>query len=222
MTTDAPAPAPDSAWAMSSQQATAALAQKTAEYQAAQATAMGSVPPPPPGVPATSPEQARALLAARGADPQWRDKLLTGSAEQVREFQELTALAASGDLAPDHLIETVDAVSGDPNTLRRSHYEAAFDGLREGGMNQIKEDFLRRLDRGEAAIDWTQGDGLMAKQRADRLMQSPELRAKYLSKSNPRLTALLNNLWGIYALAPKDGRPISAAGRELQSELEEL
>ena len=52
------APAPGTPWAMTPEQATAALAQKTAEYQAAQATAAGAVAPPPPGVQPTTPAQA--------------------------------------------------------------------------------------------------------------------------------------------------------------------
>ena len=59
---------------MTPEQATAALAQKTAEYKAAQATAAGAVPPPPPGRPATTPAQAAARLAQLKADPHWRAK----------------------------------------------------------------------------------------------------------------------------------------------------
>jgi hypothetical protein len=95
--TDAPAPAPAapaSPWEMNAAQATAALAQKTAEYRAAEATTMGSVPPPPPGVQASTPGQAAARLAQLKADPAFRSRVLTGSPAQVAEFQNLVALAA--------------------------------------------------------------------------------------------------------------------------------
>ena len=79
--TDAPA-APD-VYQMSPAQATAALAQKTAEYKAAQATAAAGAVPPPPGRPATSPGQAAARLAQLKASPDWRAKVLTGSPAQA-------------------------------------------------------------------------------------------------------------------------------------------
>jgi hypothetical protein len=221
MTTDAPAAEPGTPWSMTPDQASAALAQKSAAYQASLAP-VGSVAPPPPGVSATTPAQAAARLAALKSDPNFRSRLLTGSAAQVREFQELTAIMASAGVQSDTLMETIDAVSGDPNTLRRSHYEGLIDGLREGGMNEIAETYIRALDTDPNLPRGSEGDGLAFKAFRDRLMKSPELREKYLNGSSPKLTSLMNALNRVIALAAQDGRPLSAEGREILSELERL
>ena len=148
--------------------------------------------------------------------------MLTGSAAAQREFQQLTELMASGDVQSDTLIETVDAISGDPNTIRRSHYEGLIGELRQGGMNEIAEQYLRDLDSGVRTDRGTEGDGLAFRAYRDRLMRSPELREKYLNGSSPKLTKLMNALNRVIALAAADGRPISAEGRELLAELEKL
>ena len=217
--------APD-VYSMTPEAATARLAEIGKQYQAAQMPAGSNAdtvtPPRPPGRPPTTPGQAAARLAELRASPAWRDKVLTGSAVQLREFQQLTELMASAGLQSDNLIETVDAVSGDPNTLRRSHYEGLIDGLREGGMNETAENYLRDLDSGARSDTGTEGDGIAFKAFRDRLMRSPELREKYLNGSSPKLTSLMNALNRVIALAAQDGRPLSQEGREILSELEKL
>jgi hypothetical protein len=198
--------APD-VFTMSPDQATAALAQKTAEYRAAQAPA-DAVPPPPAGTPATTPAQAAARLAQLRADPAWRDKVLTGSAKQAREFQELTTLAASGDATTDVLIETVDAVSN-PSALSRAAYAALIDGLRSQGLPEVSEQYIRDFDAGRTDYAPSEGDGLAFKQALDRLLRDPAVRTAYLA-GNIETTAKVNNLNRVVALAAQDGRPVTS------------
>ena len=209
--TDTPAPAAPAApdvYQMSPAQATAALAQKTAEYKAAQATAAGAVAPPPPGRPATTPAQAAARLAALKSDPAWRGKLLAGAGPQLREFQELTALTAASDAAPDVLMETVDAVSN-PSALRYSHYEGLLDGLRENNnLPDITEQYIRDVDAGLRSDAPTEGDGLVFKEAKERLLRDPAVRAKYLAGDIATVTQI-NNMNRVVALAAQDGQPAS-------------
>ena len=214
---DEPA-APTEVHLMSPEQAGARLAEIGRAYQAAQVSP-DSVPPPPPGVPATTPAQAAARLAQLRADPAWRRKVLTGSAVQQREFAELTEMMASGGVQSDNLIETVDAISGDPNTLRRSHYEGLMDGLRESGMNDIAEDYVRQLDAGNPNyLRGTEGDKAAFRQALDRLMKSPEMRTKYLA-GDVKLTNVVNGMLRVIALADDDGRPLSDEGKEILTRL---
>ena len=206
-------------FSMTPEAATAKLAEIGQQYQASQVPA-GNVAPPAAGM-ATNPAEAAARLAALKADPNFRSRLLTGSAEQVREFQALTAMMASGDVQSDGLIETVDGLS-DPNALRRADYESGLAALRDGGLNEISEQYLRDLDSGARTDRGTEGDALALKAFRDRMMRSPELRQKYLSNSNPKLTSLVNALTRTIALCATDGRPLSAEGRSLLAELETL
>ena len=130
-------------------------------------------------------------------------------------------MMASAGLQSDNLIETVNAID-DPSALRRSDYETALDGLREGGMNEISEQYIRDLDSGARTDTGTEGDKLAFKTFRDRLMRSSDLREKYLNGSSPKLTALMNALNRVIALSADDGRPLSAEGRELLAELEKL
>ena len=209
--TDAPAPsAPASPWEMNAAQATAALAQKTADYKAAEAAAMGSVAPPPPaGTPATTPAQAAAQLAQLKADPQWRTRVLTGSAAQIREFKSLTAtMASGGDAKPNVMFETVDAVSN-PSALRYSDREAAFDGMRENNnLPAITEQYLRDVDAGLRSDAPTEGDGLVFKEAKERWLRDPAVRAKYLAGDFATVRQF-NNMTRVVALAAQDGQPAS-------------
>lgn len=212
--TDAPAPAPASPWEMNAAQATAALAQKTAEYRAAQASAAGDVAPPPIGTPTTTPAQAAARLAQLKADPAWRDKLLTGSATQVREFQELTALTAASDAAPDVLMETVDAVSN-PSALRYSHYEGMLDGMRENNnLPASTEEYLRDFDAGLRDDVISEGDGLLFREAKERWMRDPAVRAAYLAGQHA-IVRQVNSMNRVIALAAQDGQPASDQAKEI-------
>ena len=200
--------APTAIEQMTPAQATAALVQKTADYRAAQASAAGAVPPPPAGVSASTPGQAAARLAQLKSDPAWRGKVLTGSAVQVQEFQNLVALAASGDELPDTGIEFVDAVS-DRNALRRSHYEGMLDGLREtNNLPHITEQYLRDVDAGLRDDAPTEGDGLVFKEAKERWLRDPAVRTKYLAGDTATVRQL-NNMNRVVALAAQDGQPAS-------------
>lgn len=193
---------------MSPAAATAALVQKTADYRAAQASAAGAVPPPPAGVQASTPGQAAAQLAQLKADPQWRQRVLTGSAAQVQEFQNLVAMAASGDALPDTGIEFVDAVTSTA-TLRRSDYEKALDGLREtNNLPHSTEQYLRDVDAGLRDDVIGEGDGLIFKEAKERWLRDPAVRAKYLAGDTATVRQL-NNMNCVVALAAQDGQPAS-------------
>ena len=204
-------PAAPEVWTLSPEAATAALAEKVRAYQASQAP-VDSVPPPPAGTPATSPGQARARLSQLGADPAWRDQLLTGNAAKVREFQELSALAASGEAASDVMIEGVNAID-DPLAQSRGVTEQMFDGLREAGMSEPQETIIRKIETGEATADVSEGDGIAARRARDKLMRNPQLREAYLSRSNPELDRVMFALNWAISNSQKDGRSMSQAAR---------
>ena len=213
--TDAPASAPatpSSPWEMNAEQAGARLTEIGAQYRAAQAPA-DAVAPPPPGVAPTSPAQARALLNARAADPQWRNRVLAGSGAEARQFQEWSALAASGDDGgPNVLIETVDSIS-DPSALSRGAREALYDGLRERGMNAYQESLFREIDGGRP-VYVSEGDAIAARRVLDRLMRNPELRALRMSgASTPYDSDIIALQWAI-GHDSKDGRPVTEKARE--------
>lgn len=220
--TDAPAPAAPAApdvYQMSPAQATAALAQKTAEYKTAQASAAGAVPPPPPGAAPTSAAQARARLTQLGADPAWRDRYLAGSPAEVHQAQELHAQAmAAGDMAPDVLIETVDSIT-DPHAVPRRVYDGLMDGLAERGMNADQEILFRQIDSGKAIANVTEGDATAARQALNKLMRNPELHALRLSGASTEYDATIFALQWAISQNPKDGRPMTQETRERLREL---
>ena len=217
--TDVPASAPatpSNPWEMNAEQATAALAQKAAEYKAAQ-TPADAVAPPPAGAPATSPAQARARLTQLGADPTWRDRYLAGSPAEVRQAQELHA-QAGGEAAGDHLIEVVNSID-DPLAQPRAVTEQMFDGLRQAGMNLHQETLIRKIESGEVTADVSEGDGIAARRARDKLMRNPELRAQRLDRSNPELDRVMFALNWAISNSQKDGRPMTQKAREHVSAL---
>jgi len=171
---------------MSPQQATLELKKLEEAYRAqpAPAATTGSSPT------ATTPAQAAQRLAQLQADPKWVDKFLAGSGQAQREFAQLSELA--GDAAPDGLIEVVNGVDN-PSALRRRDYEGLMDGLREQGMNDKAEAFLRASDAGLTDYTPTQGDGIAFKQALDRLLKDPAVRQKYLD-GDIEVTAKVNNM----------------------------
>ena len=92
--TDTPAaPAPVDVWAMTPDEATAALAAMNAV-----------VNPLPPLVPQDA-QDARATLERLSRDKSWADALFNGNVATRKQFDELVAKAAGGD-------DTADAVAG--------------------------------------------------------------------------------------------------------------
>ena len=199
--------APTTIEQMSPTQATTRLAEIGAQYKASLAPA-DSVAPPLDGVAPTTPAQARALLNARKSDPQWASRVLAGSGVEARQFQEWSALAASGDAAADVTIEGVNAID-DPLAQSRGVTEQMFDGLREAGMSEPQETMIRRIESGAATADVSEGDGVAAQRARAKLMRSPALREAYLSRSNPELDRVMFALNWAISNSQKDGRPMS-------------
>jgi hypothetical protein len=197
-----------------------AAGQKLAELKAEYDRANNPAPPAalPAGAPAQTPAQAAARLTQLTANPKFVDEYLAGSASKVREVNELMELAASGDFQPDNLIEVVNAVDN-PSALRRSHYEGLLDGLRDNGaLPASREKYIRDFDAGRTDFVPSQGDGRAFGAAADRLLRDPTIRDKYLS-GDLEVTAKINNLKSIEALAALDGQPISNEGVEILTKL---
>jgi hypothetical protein len=187
---------------MSPQQATLELKKLEEAYRAQPAPVATTVSSPT----ATTPQQAAERLAQLQADPKWVDKFLAGSGQAQREFAQLSELA--GDATPDGLIEVVNAVDN-PSALRRSHYEGLMDGLRDQGLNERAETFLRTSDAGLTDYAPTQGDGIAFKQALDRLLKDPAVRQKYLD-GDIEVTNKVNSMNRVVALASQvDGQPVT-------------
>jgi hypothetical protein len=187
---------------MSPQQATLELKKLEEAYRAQPAPVATTVSSPT----ATTPQQAAERLAQLQAYPKWVDKFLAGSGQAQREFAQLSELA--GDATPDGLIEVVNAVDN-PSALRRSHYEGLMDGLRDQGLNERAETFLRTSDAGLTDYAPTQGDGIAFKQALDRLLKDPAVRQKYLD-GDIEVTNKVNSMNRVVALASQvDGQPVT-------------
>jgi hypothetical protein len=174
-------------------------------------------PPAPPvsGASAMTPAQAAARLAQLQADPKWVDKFLAGSGPLQREFAQLSELA--GDATPDGLIEVVNAVDN-PSALRRRDYEGLLDGLREQGMNEKAEAFIRASDAGLTDYLPSQGDGIAFKRALDRLLKDPAVGQRYLAGDIATVNQI-NNMNRVIALAAPDGQPVSNEGVEILTKL---
>ena len=146
-------------------------------------------------------------MAQLKADPNFRSRVLTGSPAQVQEFQNLVALAASGDAElPDTGIEFVDGVTS-VSTLRRSHYEGMLDGLREtNNLPHVTEQYIRDVDAGLRTEGIAEGDGLLFKEAKERWLRDPAVRAKYLAGDFATVRQF-NNMTRVHALAEQDGQP---------------
>jgi hypothetical protein len=198
---------------MTPEQATAEIARRSAEYQAARASAAGAVAPPPAGVAASTPGQAAARLAQLKADPNFRSRLLAGSGAELREFQELTATMASGDVQSDTEIETVNSID-DPLAQSRRVTEQMYDGLRQAGMTEHQETIIRAIESGVTTADVSEGDGIAARRARDKLLRNPELVAQRLNRSNPELDRVMFALNWAISNSQKDGRAMSQKARE--------
>ena len=198
MTDPAPTPEPD-VYSLSSADATAKLNELAAAFRA---------PPTPPT--ATTPQEAIARLRQLTADPKWREHLLTtGNATVRREFNELTALAAAGDeqIAPE--VEIVDAVS-DPHAVSKANYAALIDAVREQGLPDKSEDYIKSIDSGERNDRPTTGDKYACEAALQRLLRDPAFRANVL-RGDTAANNLMNTLVRVIAYAAEeDDQPVSA------------
>jgi hypothetical protein len=181
-----------------------------AEATAALDTMAQAFREPPAPATATTAAEAASRLRQLTENPKWREGYLNGSAAVRREFSELTALVASGDqTTPDLSIETVDAVS-DPNALPKAGYAALIDGLREGGLPDEAEAYIRDIDSGRRTDRPTAGDGVACKQALDRLSRDPGVRNRYLTRELLEAN-IVNALNRVIAYAADDGQPVTEA-----------
>jgi hypothetical protein len=190
------------------QMTSAQAGQKLAELKVEFDRANSPAPPAPlsSGTSAMTPAQAAARLAQLQADPKWVDRFLAGSGAQQREFAQLSELA--GDAAPDGLVEVVDGITN-PSALSRAAYAALMDGLREQGLPDRAETFLRASDAGLTDYVPTQGDGIAFKNAVTRYLKDPVVQKKYLD-GDIEVTAKVNNMNRVVALASQvDGRPVT-------------
>jgi hypothetical protein len=158
------------------------------------------------GVPSTSAEAA-ARLRQMTNDPKWREGLLAGSPQIRQEFERLTQQVASGDGPLGIEVETVDAVT-DPHALSRAAYSGLIVGLREQGLPEASEQYIRDLDSGRRTDRPSGADGIAARQALDRLGADFEWRQRYLN-GDIRARNLFNALNRIVAFAADDSEPIS-------------
>lgn len=188
---------PPDAFAMSGAEAGAALAKMTAEFRGA-----------PPSDKPTTPAKAQSRLNQLTADKAWADRLAKGDVAARREFTELTAQVANsaGPLGGTEL-EVVKLIS-DPNRMPKERYDGLLEGLREQGMPESGEKYVRDLDSGVRADRPTAGDGAACKLALDRLTRDPEWARKVLA-NDPAANALRTRLGATIALAGDDGKPVT-------------
>jgi hypothetical protein len=159
---------------------------------------------PIPTAPTNAAEAAR-LLESRMADPKWSERVTKGDGPAVAEFNRLSEQARHS--TPDTAIETVDAV-GDPNAVSRAAYDTMLDGLREQGLPESGEQYIRDLDSGKRTDRPTAGDGAACRQALDRLTRDADFARKVLA-GDSAASALRTKLGNVVALAADDGKPIS-------------
>jgi hypothetical protein len=194
---------------MTPQEAGAELARMTAAYRP---------PAPPLTAQPSTPEQAAHLASQITSDPKWVSEYLNGSKRHAAQLNEALALAETGDMQPETLIEVVNAVDN-PSALRRSHYEGLMEGLRDQGLPEKAEQYIRDFDAGRETFQPSEGDGVAFKKAFDRLMKDPAVQRKYLEGVIDEDTNKANNLLRVVALAAPDGQPVSAEGIEILTRL---
>jgi hypothetical protein len=149
---------------------------------------------------------AQARLTQLQADSAWREKLLTGSGPQLREFHELMKTIVDGGQSPavGGTFETTDSISDREaqTSLARS---ALIDQLE---LPEPSVNYLNAMDRGEPVVRPSEGDGLIAKRMLDRLSQSQTWRDNIMQKQ-PAAMKLFKQLNMLKAWAQQDGRPVS-------------
>ena len=185
---------PDVDLAMTPDAANAELAKMTETYRGA----------PVPTAPTNAAEAAR-LLESRMADPKWSERVTKGDGPALAEFNRLSAQARHS--TSDLTIETVDAIS-DPAALSRGAYNSLMEGLREQGLPESGEQYLREPGHRKAHRWPTAGDGVACRQALDRLTKDADFARKALA-GDATANALRTKLGNVVALAADDGKPIS-------------
>ena len=92
--------------------------------------------------------------------------------------------------------------------MPKERYDGLLEGLREQGMPESGEKYVRDLDSGVRADRPTAGDGAACKLALDRLTRDPEWARKVLA-NDPAANALRTRLGATIALAGDDGKPVT-------------
>jgi hypothetical protein len=170
---------------------------------------------PPLTAQPSTPEQAAHLAAQLQSDPKWVAEYLNGSKRHAAQLNDALALAATGDMQPETLIEVVNAVDN-PSALRKRDYEGLMGAL---DLPEKAEAFIRASDAGLTDYAPTEGDGVAFKKAFDRMMKDPAVRTKYLEGTIDEDTNKAKNLLRVVALAAPDGQPVSNEGVEILTKL---
>jgi hypothetical protein len=185
------ADAPTDVFAMTPEQATAALDKMTIAYRGAG----------PSATPKTAAE-AGSRLAQLTNDTTWSAKFWAGNPEARAEFDSLTKMASTAETARgDFLIETTT-----DGQLRRADYEGLIAGQREFGLSPEGEQHIRDLDAGYTDLRPTSGDAAACKLALDKLMRDAGWRQLVLD-GDLKATNTMAALNRMIALAADDGLP---------------
>jgi hypothetical protein len=175
---------------------------------------------PQPSATPTTAQEAAARLRVITKDSKWSERFLSGNSPEVREFNDLSALIASGgDEAAgiSDIITTVNALE-DQQAVSPVAYEGLIGGLRSQGLPDEAEQAIRDIDAGVRTDRPSQGDGAACRQVLDRLIKNPEWRQRVLA-GDVRANNLKNALDRVIAYAGNDGQPASDWLRQKLSEL---
>ena len=211
--TDAPAPAPASPWEMNAAQATAALAQKTAEYRQRR-----HLPPVPlhrrPGTANNN--------AGTGGGTTWRNSRQTrlGATSSLPAAPHRCASFRTGRTGGG---QRRLARHSDGNSRRGlKPKRAALFALRGRARWASREQqsagnhraIFARRGRWPALDAPSEGDGLLFKEAKERWLRDPAVRATYLAGDTATVRQL-NNMNRVVALAAQDGQPASDQAKEI-------
>ena len=185
------------------EQATAALAEYTAAYEARR----NNAPPAAESLPAGSVEHARARLHQIHNTPELRDKLLTGNLAVRREWDAMHRIVVdAGESTQSGMIETTDSVS-DPSALTMRVRAGMLDGMQDRGMTPELTAYLDALDKGQAEIP-SEGDKVAATKALDRLSKNAQFQAAIIAR-DPQALATRMKLMALKSWGASDGRLIS-------------
>jgi hypothetical protein len=147
-------------------------------------------------------------LAELKSDQDWVKRFLNGGAREKREFSDAVA-AAGGEQQQQYagIGETVNSLD-DPNKQSSRAYETLVGALRDRGLPESAESYLRAMDNGETVVRPSEGDGIAARRARERLNNDPEFRKAALS-GEVGATNLLGALNRCIAWSVADGRPLS-------------
>jgi len=193
---------PADPWSMTPAQAGATLSAMSAATRGT----------PPPTTPTTGAE-ASARLNELHANADWAQKFLNGDVAARAEFDALTSLVANGTGGYETLIETVNAID-DPMATTKARYESLFEPLREQGLPETAEQYMRDLDAGIRTDRPTAGDAEACQRMLDRLSADGEWRQKFFG-GDIKAADLFNGLTRITAYAAGTDKSVSPNVRAL-------